>query len=171
MRRRAIAAALASATLVLVTASPSRALGIASISLASGSTPVPWTNVGTTDLYLPPDGNDALTVTGTMQTTALVGSGSITITAPATITGSHGAPLSLSDVSVTCSGTAIAGQTFVANKTPLVPGGSVTCATYAAGFLSLGISVTIDFFLNDQTIQADSYLSSANAFGIVATAS
>jgi hypothetical protein len=106
-----------------------------------------------------------------MQTTPAIGSGSITITAPAAITGSNGAPLNVSDVSVTCSGTAQSGQTFVANRTPLVAGGSITCATYSAGFVSLSVSVTIQFFLNDQTIPADSYLTSSTAFGIVATAS
>jgi hypothetical protein len=147
------------------------ALGVASISLSSGTTPVTWSNVGTADLYLTPDNGNALTVTGQMQTTPLTGAGSIVISAPAAITGTHGAPLPASNISVTCSGSSISGQTYVANKTPLVAGGSVTCATYSAGFVSLSVSVTIQFFLDDRTIAADSYLTSSTAFGIVATAS
>jgi hypothetical protein len=150
---------------------PSYALGVANISLSSGSLPVTWTNVGTTDTYLVTDGSNALTVTGSMQTTPLTGSGTIAISAPSSITGANGAPLAISDVSVTCSGSAIAGQTYVANKTPLVAGGSVPCASYAAGFLSLSVSVTIQFFLDDRTIPADNYLTPSTAFGIVATAS
>jgi hypothetical protein len=106
-----------------------------------------------------------------MQTTALTGSGSITITAPATITGSQGAPLSPSNIAVTCSGSAISGQTFVASKTPLAAGGSITCARYNAGFTSTNVSITLRFYLNDQNIPADTYITSAAAFGIVATAS
>jgi len=147
------------------------ALGIANISQSSGTLPVTWSNAGTTDRYLSPDANDALTVTGTMQTTPLTGSGSITITAPATITGTNGAPLDVSRVSVTCSGSAISGQAYVASLTPLVPGGSVTCATYAAGFVSLSVQVTVQFFLDDRAIPADSYASGLGAFGIVANAS
>jgi hypothetical protein len=147
------------------------ALGIASISLSSGTLPVTWSNAGTTDTFLTADAGNGITVTGTMQTTALTGSGSITITAPATITGSQGAPLSPSNIAVTCSGSAISGQTFVASKTPLAAGGSITCARYNAGFTSTNVSVTLRFYLNDQNIPADTYITSAAAFGIVATAS
>jgi len=155
----------------LLTVAPALALGVASISLSSGTLPVTWSNAGTTDTYLVTDSGNALTVGGTMQTTAVSGSGSLTITSPATITGSHGAPLSPANISVTCSGTNVSGQTLVASKTPLVAGGSITCARYSAGFTSTTVSVTIHFFLNDQNIRVDTYLSSAAAFGIVATAS
>ncbi|HKU68119.1 MAG TPA: hypothetical protein VJP85_10110 [Candidatus Baltobacteraceae bacterium] len=168
---RAALAAAASLAAMLYCNTPAQALGVASISLSSGSTPVTWSNVGTSDVHLAPDGNNALTVTGTMQTTALSGSGTIAISAPSSITGTNGAPLAASDISITCSGSTMAGQTYVANKTPLVAGGSVPCATYAAGFVSLSISVTIKFFLDDRTIPADSYLTPSTAFGIVATAS
>jgi len=168
---RAALAAVVLATALMLSTSHAYALGIASISLSSGTTPVSWTNAGTTDTYLSPDNNDALTVTGTMQTTPLTGSGSIAISAPSSITGTRGAPLTVSDVSVTCSGSSLSGQTYVANKTPLVPGGSVTCATYAAGFVSLGVSVTVQFYLDDRAVPADTYLTSSTAFGIVATAS
>ena len=145
------------------------ALGIATISV-SGSMPVTWSNAGTSDLYLAADGG-SLTVTGTMQTTAVVGSGSLTITAPASFTGAHGAPLPLGDISVTCSGAAVAGQTFVASRTPLVAGSPVTCATYAAGFVSVNLNVTVTFFLNDTTLQADAFNSASTAFSITANAS
>jgi hypothetical protein len=157
--------------MTLLCATPSYALGVANISLASGTTPVTWTNIGTADLYLSPDGNNALTMTGTMQTTPLTGAGSIQISAPANISGTHGAPLNVANISVTCSGSSISGHSYVANKTPLVAGGSVPCVNYAAGFVSVNISVTIQFFLDDRTIPADTYLTSSAAFGIVATAS
>lgn len=162
-------AALAAILLFLAVRGQSLALGIATISLSSGHSPVKWNNAGTTDQYLPPNGS--LTVSGTIQTTPLTGSGNITITAPATVTGTNGAPLDVSRISVTCSGSSISGQTYVANLTPLVPGGSVTCATYAAGFISASVQVTVQFFLDDRTIRADSYTSGPSDFGIVANAS
>lgn len=166
--RRALRAALCGTTLVFAGVVPAFAAGSTTISMA-GTAPVTWSNAGSTDTALAADGG-ALTLSGSMKTSASTGAGTITITAPASITGTNGAPFTMSNISVTCSGSAIAGQTYVANQTPLVAGGSVTCASYAAGFNSTKINITVTFFLNDQTLKADTY-SSASGFAFVATAS
>lgn len=141
------------------------------IALSSGSTPVTWSNVGNIDSFLAPDGGNALVVTGTIKTTLATGSGTITITAPSTIAGTGSNSIATSRIAVTCSGPTISGQTYMASKTALTPGGSITCAKYAAGFNSSSVSVTINFFLNDQNFAADTYTAASTAFAIVATAS
>ena len=127
--------------------------GSSTATIALSTATVTWSNLG----YAEPAklADNSITVTGTMKASN-GGSGSIVIGAPASLSGTNGAPLTISDIMVSCTGSAIAGQTYVASMTPLNPGGTVTCATYASKFNS-AISITVTFYINDVPVYVDTY--------------
>jgi len=110
---------------------------------------------------------------GGQLVTKNTGSGSFVLLSPGNISGGSGGMLKISYFSMTCAGTARAGQTLLANKTPLIASSSVTCATFASNFNSstlpggqLNFALTI--FLDDRTLDNDSY--PGTNFTLVATA-
>jgi hypothetical protein len=130
-----------------------------------------WSSVTDfTNQFLPADSN-ANIVSGTMTTTGTSGSGSIAISAPASITGSNVANvIPVSALSVTCStstGTGTA-PTFAAPHTALVASSSTNCATWSSGALA-SYSFTMAMFLDDRSFPADTY--TAAGFNVVVTAS
>ena len=127
---------------------------------------ITWSSLTYSDTHDPADGT--MTVTTRMQTGPKTGSGSIVIESPSSVIGSNGATLPVSAIHVTCSGATVAGQTFIANDTPLVPNGSVTCATYGTPYNHTS-KITITFTINDTVVYADTYVS-GTIFDIVATA-
>ena len=115
--------------------------------------------------------SSSITVGGTLTTKN--SGGSIVMLAPGNITGPGGGVMKISYFSITCSGAAAAGQSFLANKTPLVASSSVGCATYGTGFDSTRLpggqlNFTMSLFLDDRTLDNDSY--PASNFTVVATA-
>jgi hypothetical protein len=123
-----------------------------------------------TNQFLPADSNSN-TVSGSIVTTGTSGSGSIAISAPASILGSNVANIiPISALTMTCStstGTGTA-PTFAAVHTALVASSSTNCATWSAGATS-SYSFTLAMFLDDRTFVADTYTSAG--FAVVATAS
>ena len=151
-----------------ILAAPSRAQATqAAVAISVSPTALSFTSTGITNQYVA--ANTTLTVTG--QITTKSGTGSLQIMSPGDITGSGGGLLKISYFSMTCAGTAQAGASYVAAKTPLVASSSVNCATFASGYDSNafgGINVTLSLFLDERTLSADTY--PASNFTIVATA-
>lgn len=132
----------------------------------SGST-FTWANVqDNTTQFLAADGGN-ITVSGTLITKVGSGSGSIAISSPANITGTGGATLPISALSITCSGTAQTGQAFATAHTALAASSSTNCATYGANY-NTALNFTLGMFLDDRTLSADTY--PATSFTVVATA-
>ncbi|MFN2527863.1 MAG: hypothetical protein ABR584_04005 [Candidatus Baltobacteraceae bacterium] len=144
---------------------------LAGITVSSSA--LTYTVVDFRQQYMTPNPPGAPITVGGQIRTKSTGSGSIVLLSPADISGGSGGVLKISYFSMTCAGTAQAGQTFIANKTPLVASSSVTCATYAANFDSstlpgaqLNFAMTI--FLDERTLDNDAY--PATNFTVVATA-
>lgn len=154
-------------SIIFVTATvlPTVAAAVTSTVSISPST-ITWNAPTYTNPYDPADGRMA--ITATFKTSPNTGSGSVVIEAPASVVGARGATLPIPSIRVTCSGTNVIGQTFVANKTPLIANGSVTCVTYGAKY-NHASTVIITFTIDDTVIPADTY-TSGNVFSIVATA-
>ncbi|MBC5816039.1 MAG: hypothetical protein GIW97_05805 [Candidatus Eremiobacteraeota bacterium] len=153
---------------------PYRAQAVTAIaSITVSSSALTYTVVDFTQQYMTPNPPGAPITIGGQIVTKNTGSGSIVLLSPANISGGGGGVLKISYFSMTCSGTARAGQTLVATKTPLVASSSVTCATYTNNFDSstlpggqLNFAMTI--FLDDRTLDNDAY--PATNFTLVATA-
>lgn len=112
-----------------------------------------------------------ITVTGQLTTKSNGTGGSIELLSPANISGAGGGILNISFFSMTCAGAAQTGQTFMANKTPLTASSTTACTTYAAGYDSTllgGVNFTLSLFLDDRTLDDDSF--PATNFTVVATA-
>ena len=112
-----------------------------------------------------------ISVTGQITTKSNGTGGSIDLLSPADVTGPGGGILKISYFSMTCAGGAQTGQTFVANSTPLSASSTTGCASYAKGYDSTllgGINFTLSLFLDDRTLDDDSY--PAKNFTVVATA-
>ena len=135
----------------------------ATISLAPAT--VAWANLGYNQTAQIAD--NTIIISGNIKTSN-GGSGSIVVGAPSSLAGTNGAPLNIAGLSVTCSGSAIAGQTYVASMTPLTPGGTVTCATYGSKF-NAAISITATFYINDIPVYVDTY-GGGNVFYFLASA-
>ncbi len=126
-----------------------------------------WGSVqDSTSQFLASDGGN-ITVTGQLITKIGSGAGSIAIAAPANITGTGGGILPISALSMTCAGSAHAGQAFASAQTALVASANTNCATFGANY-NTAINFTLGMFLDDRTISADSY--PATSFTVVATA-
>ena len=151
-----------------VLAVPSRAQATqAAAAISVSPTALSFTSTGITSQYIA--ANTTLAITG--QITTKFGTGSLQMLSPADITGSGGGLLKISYFSMTCAGSAQAGASYVASKTPLVASSTVNCATFANGYDSTtlgGINVTLSLFLDERTLSADTY--PATNFTIVASA-
>jgi hypothetical protein len=182
MRRSQLCALAATAAVTLASALPAMAVTQSKALTISITRPLAatvnisqnnftWSSVTDfTNQFLPADSN-ANIVSGSIVSTGTSGSGSIAISAPASITGSNVANvIPISALSVTCStstGTGTA-PTFAAPHTALVASSSTNCATWSSGALAT-YSFTMAMFLDDRTFPADTY--TAAGFSVVATAS
>ena len=142
---------------------------VASITLSSNT--LSFNIVDSTQQFMPAG---SITVSGNLTVSANTGSaGSIQLLSPPDITGSSGGTLEIADFSLTCSGTAVAGQTFNAVRQPLTASAATPCATYATGFDTrkppvAPLDFALSLFLDDRTLDNDSY--PATNFTVVATA-
>ena len=130
-----------------------------------------WANItDSSNTSLAADNNPAsANVTGTLITTYSSGSGQLNVSAPANITGTAGGTLPINALQITCSGSAVAGQTFNASSaTALTASANTLCASYASGY-NTPLSVKLSMFVDDTRFPVDTYTSAAG-FGLVASA-
>ena len=89
-----------------------------------------WANItDSSNTSLAADNNPAsANVTGTLITTYSSGSGQLNVSAPANITGTAGGTLPINALQITCSGSAVAGQTFNASSATALTATPTPCA-------------------------------------------
>lgn len=142
----------------------------ASITLSSSS--FAWASVtDNSTQYLPSDGG-AITITGSIATSSVSGAGSVSVTAPANLTGTTTTTdiLPISALSLTCSGTGNTGTNAAPTyktQQALQASATTACATWGAG-TSANLNFSLAMFLDDRSIPVDSYTSSG--FAVVASA-
>jgi hypothetical protein len=127
--------------------------------------------------------NNPGTISGSFRTSNTGGGGSITFTAPATITGTNGGTLTVANVmKFTCAGsyqvnnadgTVGTAQNFASGGTSsqsAVSTSSNSCATLPVNTSAGAFSIPLSLYLNGDSLAADQYNTSGGAFVITISA-